>query len=368
MEFAKWFLIVIVALLAIVALVSLYPIVPNSPSAEPPGTSKLPAQLTADLQNYVNERDTIDALVVASSDEILLQHGETQVPINTHSVRKSVMNVLLGKAVFDGDLDIDASLKDIGIDDKVMPLTDLEKSARVEDLLKARSGIYIEAAGETPEMKAMRPQRGQHKPGDFYYYNNWDFNVLGSILVKTTGDRSVAEHMEELGRRLDFSDFDSDHVFFQTTDGSEHDQYVIYLSARDLAAMGQMMLRGGIDASGKPLISPEWIKASTMKYSELEDFDPLDGYGYLWSLDTKSGSYWATGWGGQYMLVDPANDLVIVTRNDTGRRLGHVAWALAGMSGQGQRSDVVAIHELITNMNIGRMILSSGSSFARVAH
>lgn len=35
-------------------------------------------------------------------------------------------------------------------------------------------------------MTKNRPARGSHAPGTFWYYNNWDFNVLGTISEKKT--------------------------------------------------------------------------------------------------------------------------------------------------------------------------------------
>ena len=50
------------------------------------------------------------------------------------------------------------------------------------------------------------------------------------------------------------------------------------------------------------------------------------------------------------MLVDPARDLLVVTRNDTGRRLGEFVWlVLLGNSGQGRMAEVAAIHELLVS-------------------
>lgn len=37
-------------------------------------------------------------------------------------------------------------------------------------------------------MKDARPPRGSHPPGTFWYYNNWDFNVLGTIFIQLTGE------------------------------------------------------------------------------------------------------------------------------------------------------------------------------------
>lgn len=116
-----------------------------------------------------------------------------------------------------------ASLFDLGIDDAQMPLTEEELTATIANLLRARSGIYIEAAGETAEMKASRPQRGQYLPGERCYYNNWDVNTLRAILAQTT-DRSLHAYMDELSTRLGFLDYQPGHLFYADASGSEHDQ------------------------------------------------------------------------------------------------------------------------------------------------
>ena len=70
----------------------------------------------------------------------------------------------------------------------------------------------------------------------------------------------------------------------------------------------------------------------------------------LWSLDSQAQTYWATGWGGQFLLVDPGNDLIIVTRNDTGRRLGAVLWLSGlGNSTQGRMHEVMTIRDMVLN-------------------
>ena len=51
-------------------------------------------------------------------------------------------------------------------------LTFAEKQATILDLLRARSGIYHDAARETPLIRARRPIRGSHPPGSFYYPKN----------------------------------------------------------------------------------------------------------------------------------------------------------------------------------------------------
>ena len=109
-----------------------------------------------------------------------------------HSMRKSLLSGLFGIYVAQGKIDISRTLEELGIDDHT-PLTEEEKQATVADLLKARSGIYIPAVGESAGMRASWPERGSHEPGTFWYYNNWDFNALGTIFDQEAGERSIYE-------------------------------------------------------------------------------------------------------------------------------------------------------------------------------
>jgi len=44
-----------------------------------------------------------------------------------------------------------------------------------------RSGVYHLYVGGTPDMREKMPARESHAPGTFWYYDNWDFNVLGAV-------------------------------------------------------------------------------------------------------------------------------------------------------------------------------------------
>jgi CubicO group peptidase (beta-lactamase class C family) len=116
-------------------------------------TSKLSAV------HEVSDRAGSAAVMVIYNGVILTEWGETRRRFMCHSIRKSLLSALYGIAVEKGDIDIDETIGSIGIDD-TSPLTETEKSARVSDLLKARSGVYLPAAYETSSMKKDRPQRG----------------------------------------------------------------------------------------------------------------------------------------------------------------------------------------------------------------
>lgn len=305
-------------------LAAMYPVVTprtDAPAAEARNWA-CDARFGEDVARYVEPRAGIDAFVLMRGTELVHSQGPVDLPINTHSVRKSILSLLYGIAQAQGLIDVRSTLRHLQIDDDRSALTASERKARVRDLLKSRSGIYIEAAGETAAMKAGRPQRGAFPPGKHFYYNNWDFNVLGVILERATG-RGIGTLIDEwLAKPTGMQDFLPEHVIYQDAEFSEHRQFVVFMSARDLARLGALFLTDG--RWGETQVVPSaWLDESTTRYSEVE-VGPYDGYGYLWWIDEDFDTVWADGWGGQYLLIDRANELVMVSRNDTGRRLGEI--------------------------------------------
>jgi hypothetical protein len=65
---------------------------------------------------------------------------------------------------------------DLEIEEVGRPLTDVEKSATIRDLLTARSGIYHASVKDD---NGPYPPPGTHRPGEAFVYNNWNFNALG---------------------------------------------------------------------------------------------------------------------------------------------------------------------------------------------
>jgi hypothetical protein len=136
------------------------------------------------------ERLKVAALMIVTEGQVVLEWGNTANNFLAHSMRKSLLSALYGIYVAEGKIDLSRTLADLGIDD-LTPLTEAEKQATVLELLQARSGVYIPAGGETKGMSAGRPERGSHKHGTHWYYNNWDFNALGTIFDQETGEQDI---------------------------------------------------------------------------------------------------------------------------------------------------------------------------------
>jgi CubicO group peptidase (beta-lactamase class C family) len=285
----------------------------------PPSTAGWSPKRLRDADAIAQQLDT-DSYVVVQGGRIVWEFGSTSLPSNVHSVRKSIASVLFGIAHDQGEVNLGQNLAQLGIDDVNDRLSAVEKMATVRDLLSARSCIYHKAAYETQGMQQKRPERHSCRPGEQWYYNNWDFNALGTIYGLVTG-RSIFDGLEEqLAKPLQFENFDKARdTQFHSERVSQHPAYLIRLSALDLARIGLLMVRGG-DWCGRRIVSRRWVEESTSAVSET---DRATGYGYLWwvgengrqfHVQFPGRTFSARGNHGQFLIVNPAMDLVIVHR------------------------------------------------------
>jgi CubicO group peptidase (beta-lactamase class C family) len=252
------------------------------------------------------------AIMIVRDGRVIASWGDVSRKVDVASVRKSLLSALYGVAASEGRINLASTLAQLGIDDKPPSLTEVEKQATVRDLLMARSGVYHHAAHETAEMKENRPERGSHPPGSFWFYNNWDFNVLGAIYRKATGEDIFQSFAQRIARPIGMEDFTGEDGRYVFSRSSLYPAYLFSLSTRDLARFGLLYLNGG-RWRGKQVIPAAWVKESTAPYSQTDR--PGRGYGYLWwtltAAEWGDGAILASGFGGQLMAVIPAKRLVM---------------------------------------------------------
>ncbi len=270
------------------------------------------------LRKKIDSSQTASFLVVFRG-HILFSHGENTRKFMLHSIRKSIMNAMIGIAIENGTMRLDQTLEALGIND-IGQLTDLERKATLKDLLSARSGVFHPSAYATRGMIKNLPERGSHDPGTFWYYNNWDFNVLLTIYEQQTGKKFFEAFYEEIAKPLGMEDFQpSDGYYRLEAEKSTHPAYLFRMSARDMARFGQLYLQKG-RWNDQQLISPDWIEQSTQPVTtDLREFSVRGGYGFLWWVSTVNHQkmYNASGAGGHKIIVLPESDMVIVHRVNT---------------------------------------------------
>jgi len=250
--------------------------------------------------------------------------------------------MLYGRYVESDEIDLERTVADIGLDDST-PFLPLEREATLRHVLMARSGIYLPSGN--PSLDPLLPARGSHQPGTFFQYSNWDFNAAGAAFEKLTG-RDIYEALEtELARPIGMQDFSRARQHKDDmSPASRFPEYTMYLSARDMARLGLLMLHRG-DWNGKQLVPARWVDEITTLVTHEEDIQPVIGgpafanrwgYGTLWWVwdapnvrgaitGPYQGAYTAMGAYGQYITVLPVLDLVVahqVAFNEADDRAG----------------------------------------------
>lgn len=263
---------------------------------------------------------------------IVAEWGDINRVDMTFSVAKSYLSTVAGLA-------IDRNLIH-SIDDKVYEYVwdgtfdgDHNKKISWDHLLTQSSdwsgqqfGLY-DWADRPPREGSIDDWRARelNEPGTYYKYNDVRVNVLAYSLLqvwrKSLPQVLKEEIMDPIGasttwRWLGYhnSYVNVDGLQVQSVSGGGHFGGGIFINTLDHARFGLLFLRNG-KWKEQQLISRDWVK-SVQNSSEANP-----DYGYLWwnnSQETWEGVskevYYAAGFGGNYIIIDEKNDLVVVTR------------------------------------------------------
>jgi len=154
-------------------------------------------------------------------------------------------------------------------------------------------------------------------PGTVFAYRNCNTNLLGEIIRKASEDRLDVFSEKYLFGKLGITDFEwqmlPNNVVFCSGD--------LRLRPRDMAKFGYLFLKGGVWQNER-IISQEWIDISTQKYIDPNNYSTnfswADGYGYQWWIweniyGVEFPAYLAAGWGGQWIIIAPHLDMVVIS-------------------------------------------------------
>lgn len=152
--------------------------------------------------------------------------------------------------------------------------------------------------------------------------------MFGQLVCKITGKNIYQEIEEQLAIPLGFQDWNikNQHKSHNKRK-SRFPAYHIYISTRDMAKIGQLMLNKG-KWKGKQLVSKTWIEKITStvtpteivneRYGKDENSPFQMSYGYMWWLvdnikhsSAFEGAYTAWGYGGQFITVIPQKNIVV---------------------------------------------------------
>lgn len=274
--------------------------------------------------------------VVLREGQVVAEWGDTERVDHCFSVAKSFLSLVAGLAWDRGDI--------ASVDDPVAEYVDdggfdspHNRGITWRHLLQQTSEWEGTLFGKPDSVDRNRPvgrsggpgkeaSRDLRDPGAYWEYNDVRINRLSLSLLRVLGrplSRVLAEGiMEPIGAsgRWEWHGYHNSRVTVEGRElpcvsGGGHWGGGLWMSTRDLARVGQLVLDGGV-WDGDRLLSRAWLDQSTAPCER----NP--GYGYLWWLNTDGG-YWpsapesafaAIGHGGNTLWVDPEHDLVVVLR------------------------------------------------------
>ncbi|MCK9611500.1 MAG: serine hydrolase [Bacteroidales bacterium] len=305
----------------------------NSYFYEKPNNDKLqcliPDNLNPEKLNSVEEilvSDKTVAFIIIRDDTIMYEkyfegHDKNSV-VNSFSVTKSIVSVLIGIAIEEGFIhnvndvitDYIPELKGKGMD-----------NISIADLLNMRSGIIFNRGFLIPVnneatyfvsknlLKNLRFIYKQKNPQTMFEYASINTTLLGNILISTTG-KSLSEYLQEkiwqpLGMESPaYWSLDS------YKSGFEKPFCCINAVVRDFARFGRLILNDG-KWEGRQIVPEEWIKKCTTPAIEEQN-----EYSYhFWLFNNNT--FYANGFLGQYVFINPNTNTIIVRIGNTDRKV-----------------------------------------------
>ena len=313
---------------------------PNDPLSRGKASPALDAAFATYLQTVADSSEQLHSILV-------LQHGKVLeekffVPDTAHilnSVSKTFTATAVGFAIAEGLLSLDDRIVDLFPECVPEQASDTLGRITIRHLLTMNSGhgtdpTYAVRSGEGDLVKAFMGWPIAYEPGTCYCYNSLGTYVLSAAVQKVTGQK-VVDYLEP---RL-WQPLGIEKPYWQESPaGINTGGWGLYLHTEDLARMGHCLLGGG-QFRGRQVIPADWVRemssyqvpsvSAGVNERQVEEirtdpsnpfyayFDPemsdwQQGYGYqMWRC--RHGAFRADGANGQYILVLPEQDAVIVT-------------------------------------------------------
>lgn len=292
------------------------------------------------------EQVTLSLMVIHKGDIIHERYApgiDRTTRTRTWSTAKSIAATLFGMLVDEGRMDLDAPLGFDWLPNVISPETDPRNAITLRHVLNMSSGLFpIDSFGleystgsglsywaGASSLSGARNRGLVREPGTFWDYENYD-TLLAVYAMKLAlgNDKTYQEFprralLDKLGMRNTLVSTDRFHDFILSSQ--------VYTNARDLARFGMLYAQNGIWNSER-LISQDWI--DFVRRPAPATADTGNFYGGQWWLvpddrtDVPKDAYSTAGNRGQYVIIVPSHDLVIVRRGLDYGKQGFNRWDL----------------------------------------
>ncbi|SDS40586.1 serine hydrolase [Gramella sp. MAR_2010_147] len=272
-------------------------------------------EATSTLDSLHNELETA-AFLIIKKDSIWFEkyyNGYNEKSkTNSFSMAKSLVTALMFKAIQDGHLEnINQPVGDF--------FPQFDKELTIGDLASMSSGLNWNENYYNPFASTARAYFDENireqilelevieKPGKEFKYLSGNTQLLGMVLEKATG-KSLSNYLSEsFWKPLGMND-DALWQLDSEASGMEKAYCCISSNARNFAKFGKLFINNGT-WNGKQLLDSAYIaKASIPRFKTT----PYYGYGFWLSDHLDKEIFYMRGVLGQYVIIVPEDDLVIV--------------------------------------------------------
>lgn len=312
---------------------------PTGPQINGPAVQSLESYAFPLRDDSTRQGIRTDALLIIRDGQLIYEHyaGPTtaQTPHLTWSISKSLMATVFGVAYGEGLFKLDDPAQ------KFYPALEKHPAITIADLLHWASGLDWQEDYEYAPLKssvvAMLYTRGHRDmaaftadhpayaaPGQAFRYSSGDSNLLAAALKTIVGPQRYPDYpwtalFEPLGIRHAVWETDASGTFVASS--------YAYLTARDLARVGLLMMRDG-RWGDRQLLPKDWLAFNRTPFAGYKAHQdegvpggqwwlnrPADGAASPWP-DAPPDTFAALGHWGQALYVIPSEKLVIVRYGD----------------------------------------------------
>jgi len=301
--------------------------------------SKASAQMDKAMSEYLQAvkdcAEDLHSIMVVQHGKVLAEHFFVPDTAHVlHSVSKTFTSTAVGFAISEGLLHLDDKIVDLFPESVPENASDTLSRITIRHLLTMNSGHGKDPTGSVRSndgdwVRGFMEWPIEYEPGTCYCYNSLGTYVLSAAVQKVTGQKVVDYLESRLWQPLGIEK----PKWLESPAGINTGGWGLYLHTEDLAKMGLCILNGGKFA-GKQVIPADWVKEMSAKQvpccpagtNEVQmrerNVDPatsdwLQGYGYqMWRC--RHNAFRADGAYGQYIIVIPEKDAVVVTTAQIG--------------------------------------------------
>lgn len=298
------------------------------------------------FERDTQEQDTISLLVLHRGNIVHERYAsgfDKSTRTRTWSTAKSIAVTLIGMLADAGELRLDAPLGITWLPQLPVPEADPRAAITLRHVLNMSSGLYpVDSFGMeyatgsglsywagASSSAGMRDRGLVRTPGSYWEYENYDTLLAVYAMKLALGDDRRYQRFprqalfDKIGMRSTLVGVDRFHDFIFSSQ--------VYTNARDLARFGLLYQQGGV-WNGQRLLSEDWIKF--VRTPAPATANRGNFYGGQWWLvpddrtDVPADAYATAGNRGQYVIVVPSHELVIVRRGLDFGQQGFDRWDL----------------------------------------